>query len=36
MAPHERLPELPVEPREKPHTVAAAQEKPQNSPVIGR
>ena len=32
--PHERLPELPVVPREKPHTGAAARENPRDAPVI--
>ena len=31
LAPHERLPELPVIPREKPHTGAAARENPPSS-----
>ena len=32
LAPHERLPELPVIPREKPHTGATAQENPEVAP----
>ena len=35
-APHERLPELPVVPRVKPHTGAAARENPQDPSVIAR
>ena len=33
-APHERLTDLAVVPREKPHTGAAAREQPRDSPVI--
>ena len=36
LAPHERLPDLAVVPREKPHTGAAAREQPRDSPVIER
>src|SRR5574337_1054780 len=37
LAPHERLTDLAVVPREKPHTGAAAREQPRDSPVkIGR
>ena len=36
LAPHERLPEVPVVPREKPHTGAAARENPRDAPVIVR
>ena len=36
MAPHERLTDLAVVPREKPHTGAAAREQPRDSPVIER
>ena len=36
LLPHERLPELPVVPREKPHTGAAARENPRDAPVIVR
>ena len=36
LAPHERLPEIPVVPREKPHTGAAARENPRDAPVIVR
>ena len=32
--PHERLTDLAVVPREKPHTGAAAREQPRDSPVI--
>ena len=32
LAPHERLPELAVVPREKPHTGAAARGKPRGDP----
>ena len=35
-APHERLTDLAVVPREKPHTGAAAREQPRDSPVIER
>ena len=31
---HERLPELPIVPREKPHTGAAARENPRDAPVM--
>ena len=31
---HERLPELPVAPRQKPHTGTAARENQQDAPVI--
>ena len=34
LAPHERLPELPVIPREKPHTGAADRENPRDAPVF--
>ena len=34
--PHERLTDLAVVPREKPHTGAAAREQPRDSPVIER
>ena len=34
LAPHERLPELPVVPREKPHTGAADRENPRDSPIF--
>ena len=34
LAPHERLPELPVVPRKKTHTGAAARENPRDAPVI--
>ena len=34
LAPHERLTDLAVVPREKPHTGAAAREQPRASPVI--
>ena len=34
LAPHKSLPELPVIPREKPHTGAAAQENPRDAPVF--
>src|SRR5574337_561024 len=34
LAPHERLTDLAVVPREKPHTGAAAREPPRDSPVI--
>ena len=34
LAPHERLTDLAVVPREKPHTGAAAREQPRDSPVI--
>ena len=33
---HERLPELPVIPREKPHTGATARENPRDATVIAR
>ena len=36
LVPHERLTELGVVPREKPHTAAAAREKPRDSSVIPR
>ena len=36
LAPHERLPEFPVVPREKPHTGTAAQEKRRDFPIIER
>ena len=36
LAPHERLTDLAVVPREKPHTGAAAREQPRHSPVIER
>src|SRR5574337_884713 len=36
LAPHERLTDLAVVPREKPHTGAAAREQPRDSPVIQR
>src|SRR5574337_2177554 len=36
LAPHERLPDLAVVPREKPPTGAAAREQPRASPVIER
>ena len=36
LAPHERLTDLAVVPREKAHTGAAAREQPQDSPVIAR
>ena len=36
LAPHERLPELPILPRVKPHTGAAARENPQDPSVIAR
>ena len=36
LAPHERLTDLDVLPREKPHTGAAAREQPRDSPVIER
>ena len=36
LAPHERLPELPIIPREKPHTGAAARENPRDATVIAR
>ena len=36
LAPHERLPELPVEPGQKPHTGTAARENQQDAPVIAR
>ena len=36
LAPHERLTDLAVVPREKPHTGAAAREQPRDSPVIAR
>ena len=36
LAPHERLTDLAVVPREKPHTGAAAREQPRDSPVIER
>ena len=36
LAPHERLTDLAVVPREKPHTGAAAREQPRDSPVIDR
>ena len=36
LAPHERLTDLAVVPREKPHTGAAAREPPLDSPVIER
>ena len=36
LAPHERLTDLAVIPREKPHTGAAAREQPRDSPVIER
>ena len=36
LAPHERLTDLAIVPREKPHTRAAAQEKPRDSPLIPR
>ena len=34
LAPHERLPELPVVPREKTHNCAPTRENPQDAPVI--
>ena len=34
LAPHERLPEIPVVPREKIHTCATTRENPQDAPVI--
>ena len=34
--PHERLPELPVIPREKPHTGATARKNPRDATVIAR
>ena len=34
LAPHERLPEIPVVPREKIHTCAPTRENPQDAPVI--
>src|SRR5574340_447300 len=34
LAPHERLTDLAVVPREKPHTGASAREQPRDSPVI--
>ena len=34
LAPHERLPELPVVPREKTHTCAPTRENPQDAPII--
>ena len=36
LAPHERLPELPVVPRGKHHTCATARENPRDAPVITR
>src|SRR5574338_635524 len=36
LAPHERLTDLAVVPREKPHTGAAAREQPRDSPAIER
>ena len=36
LAPHERLTDLAVVPREKPHTGAAPREQPRDSPVIER
>ena len=36
LAPHERLTDVAVVPREKPHTGAAAREQPRDSPVIER
>ena len=36
LAPHERLTELPVLLREKPHTSATARENLRDAPVIGR
>ena len=36
LAPHERLTDLAVVPREKPNTGAAAREQPRDSPVIVR
>ena len=36
MAPHERLPEYPIVPREKTHSGAAVREKPQDAPVNER
>ena len=36
LAPHERLTDLAVVPREKPNTGAAAREQPRDSPVIER
>ena len=36
LVPHERLPELPVIPREKPHTGATARENPRDATVIAR
>src|SRR5574342_410883 len=36
LAPHERLTDLAVVPREKPHTGAAAREQPRDSPVTER
>ena len=36
LAPHERLTDLAVVPREKPHTGAAARKQPRDSPVIER
>ena len=36
LVPHERLTDLAVVPREKPHTGAAAREQPRDSPVIER
>ena len=36
LAPHERLTDLAVVPREKPHTGAASREQPRDSPVIER
>ena len=36
LAPHERLTDLAVVPRETAHTGAAAREQPQDSPVIAR
>ena len=36
LAAHERLTDLAVVPREKPHTGAAAREQPRDSPVIER
>ena len=36
LASHERFPEFPIVPREKPHTGTTAQEKPRDSHVISR
>ena len=36
LAPHERLPEIPVVPREKPHSDPTARENPQDAPVIAK